>query len=69
MFKRYLSVYKRNVALLLLIIILVVVSSYTQGSASKVTAVLAGVAMIYAGISLTVWIIKTPSKKDKDAVV
>jgi len=67
MLRRYLSVFKNHVFLLVLIVALVIVSSLTKGKTAVVTSTIAGIVMIYAGISFVIWIIKTPAKKDKDS--
>lgn len=67
MLRRYLSVFKNHVFLLILIVALVIVSSLTKGKTAVVTSTIAGIVMIYAGISFVIWIIKTPAKKDKDS--
>lgn len=67
MFKRYFSVFKNHLFLLVIIIALIIISSITKGKTAVVTSTLAGIAMIYAGISFVIWLIKTPAKKDKDA--
>ncbi len=67
MFKRYLSVFKNHLFLLVIIIALIIISSLTKGKTAVVTSTIAGIAMIYAGISFVIWLIKTPAKKDKDA--
>lgn len=67
--RRYIKVYKKYLLLLAMIVGLIAISSYTRGNIAQITAVLAGITMIFAGLSLTLWIIQTPSKTDKDAVV
>jgi amino acid permease len=67
MVKRYWSVYKRNILLIVIIITLIVVSSVTRGKTAKVTSIAAGIVMLYLAFKFIVWIIRTPSKKDKDA--
>ncbi len=67
MLRRYLSIFKNHVFLLVLIVALVIVSSLTKGKTAVVTSTIAGIVMIYAGISFVIWIIKTPAKKDKDS--
>ena len=66
MLLRYLKVYKKKIALFLVIIALIVVASVTKGKTAIVTSTLAGIAMIYAGFSFIVYIIRTPVKKDLD---
>ncbi len=66
MFSRYLKVYKRNILLIIVIITLVIVSSVTTGKTATITSTLAGIAMIYGGITFIIWIIRTPTKKEKD---
>ena len=68
MLARYLKVYRRTLALVIIIVALVVVSSLTAGNVSKITSTLAGIGMIYGGISFIIWIVKTPVKKSKDEV-
>ena len=48
---------------------MIVVSTVTKGKTASITATLAGVALIYAGITYIVWIIRTPTKKEKDEPV
>lgn len=66
MFSRYLKVYKKNIFLIIVIITLIVVSSVTKGKTATITSTFAGIAMIYGGVSFIIWIIKTPTKKEKD---
>lgn len=63
---RYLKVFKKNIFLIIVIIALIIVSSVTKGKTASVTSVLAGIAMIYGGITFIIWIIRTPTKKEKD---
>lgn len=63
---RYLKIFKKKIFLIIVTITLIIVSSVTKGKTATVTATLAGVALIYAGITYIVWIIKTPTKKEKD---
>lgn len=69
MIVRYLKVFKKKIFLIILIIALIIISSLTKGKTATTTSVLAGIAMIYGGISFIVWIIKTPVKKEKDETV
>ncbi len=66
MFSRYLKVFKKNILLIIVIITLIIVSSVTKGKTATVTSKLAGIAMIYGGITFIIWIIRTPTKKEKD---
>ncbi len=66
MFSRYLKVFKKNILLIIVIITLIVVSSVTKGKTATITSTLAGIAMIYGGITFIVWIIRTPTKKEED---
>jgi hypothetical protein len=68
MLSKYLTVFKKHFVILFLLLALIVVSSVTKGNLSVVTAYAAGALMIYAAISFTLWIIKTPSKKTKEEV-
>lgn len=63
---RYLKVFKKNIFVVILIITLIIISSKTKGKTATITSTLAGIAMIYAGITFIIWIIKTPTKKEKD---
>ena len=63
---RYLKVYKKSILLALIIIALIVISSLTKGKTASMTSTLAGVVMIYGGITFILWIIRTPTKKEKD---
>ncbi len=63
---RYLKVFKKKIFLIILIIALIIASSVTKGKTAKTTSVLAGIAMIYGGITFIIWIIRTPVKKEKD---
>lgn len=63
---RYLKVFKKNIVLIILIIALIIISSVTKGKTAATTSVLAGIAMIYGGITFIIWIIRTPVKKEKD---
>ncbi len=51
---------------MIVFLVLIIVSSITRGKLSSVTSVLTGILMIYAAIVFTAWIIKTPSKKNRD---
>ena len=66
---RYIKLYKKQILLLILIIALVYISSVVKGNIAKTTSVIAGILMIYAGITFVLWIIKTPIKKDNDQIV
>lgn len=66
MIKRYLSVFRNHVILILICLILTVVSSRTNGKLSTYTSVFTGLLLIYAAIVFTIWIIKTPSKRNKN---
>jgi hypothetical protein len=69
MLKRYWSVYKVNILLIVVIIVLIVISSRTRGKTAKATSIAAGVVMLYLAFKFIIWIVKTPTKKDKDATV
>ena len=62
---RYLKVFKKNIFLIIVIITLIIVSSVTKGKTATITSTLAGIAMIYGGITFIMWIIRTPTKKDE----
>jgi hypothetical protein len=66
MLRKYFPVFKKHLFFLILIIALVVISSLTTGKTATITSTIAGIVMIYAGISFVIWIIKTPIKKDRD---
>jgi len=66
MFKKYLSVFRNHVIIMVIFLVLIVISSRTTGKLSVVTSVLTGILMIYAAIVFTIWIIKTPAKRNKD---
>ena len=66
---RYLKVFRKKIFLIIITIALIVVSTVTKGKTASITATLAGVALIYAGITYIVWIIRTPTKKEKDEPV
>lgn len=63
---RYLKVLKKNIFLIIVIITLIIVSSVTKGKTATITSTLAGIAMIYGGFTFIMWIIRTPTKKEKD---
>ena len=65
---RLLSVFKRHILILGILITLVVVSSISKGQTAVVTSTLAGLLMIYAAISFTFYILKTPSRKNKEEI-
>jgi len=69
MLTRYLKVFRKKIFLIIITIALIVVSTVTKGKTASITATLAGVALIYAGITYIVWIIRTPTKKEKDEPV
>ena len=66
MISRYLKVFRKKIFLIVVTIALIVISYFTKGKTSKTTSVLAGIALIYSGINYMIWIIKTPTKKEKD---
>ena len=66
MLSRYLKVFKKKIFLIIITIALIIVSSVTKGKTATITSTLAGIALIYAGFTYIVWIIKTPTKKEKD---
>lgn len=63
---RYLKVFKKKIFLIILTITLIIISYTTKGKTSTVTSILAGIALIYSGLTYVFWIIKTPTKKEKD---
>ena len=65
-FRRYFSVFRNHIVLLILIVGLIVASTLTKGKTATTFSILAGIAMILEGIAFFIWIIKTPSKKNKD---
>jgi small-conductance mechanosensitive channel len=67
MLLRYFKVFRKTILIVVVIIALIVISTVTTGKTAKITAVIAGIGMIYAGISFVFWLIKTPVKKNKDA--
>lgn len=69
MLSRYLKVFRKKIFLAILIIALIIISSVTKGKTAKTTAVLAGIGMIYGGITFILWMIKAPVKKDKDEAI
>ena len=66
MLSRYLKVFKKKIFLIIITIALIIVSSVTKGKTATITSTLAGIALIYAGLTYIVWRIKTPTKKEKD---
>lgn len=66
MSSRYLKVFRKKIFLIIITIALIIVSSVTKGKTAKITSTLAGIALIYAGFTYIVWIIKTPTKKETD---
>ena len=66
MLRRYFTVFKKHLIFLIIIIALIIISSITRGRISVITSTIAGLVMIYAGISFVIWIIRTPAKKEKD---
>ncbi len=66
--RKYFPVLKRHFVIAILLLALIVISSVTKGNISVITAYAAGALMIYAGISFTLWILKTPAKKSKEEV-
>lgn len=66
MSSRYLKVFKKKIFLIIVTIALVVISSVTKGKTATITSTLAGVVLIYSGFTYIVWIIRTPTKKEKD---
>lgn len=67
---RYLKVYRKQLLVLIIIVVLVYISSVSKNKmAGKVTAVAAGIVMIYAAISFVIWIIKTPTKNDNNQII
>lgn len=66
---RYIKVLRSRIFLIGVIIALGIISSVTKGKVATITSVAAGIVMIYVGITLTLWIIKTPVKRNKDAEI
>ena len=67
---RYLKVYRKQLFVLIIIVVLVYISSVSRNKmAGNVTAVAAGIVMIYAAISFVIWIIKTPTKNDNNQII
>lgn len=66
MLTRYLKVLKKRLLYIIVTVALIVVSSVTKGKTATITSTLAGIALIYAGVSYIIWIIRTPTKKEKD---
>jgi hypothetical protein len=69
MLTRYLKVFKKKIFLIIITIALIIISSVTKGKTATITSTLAGIALIYAGFTYIVWIIRTPTKKEKDEPV
>jgi amino acid permease len=69
MLRKYFFLFKSHLIILALLVILVIISSITRGTTATTTSIIAGILMIYAGITFFVWIIKTPTKKTKEEVV
>ena len=63
---RYLKVFKKKIFSIIITVTLIIISYLTKGQTSRVTSVLAGIGLIYAGLTYMIWIIKTPVKKEKD---
>lgn len=63
---RYLKIFKKKIFLIIITVALIIISYFTKGNTSKTTSVLAGIALIYSGINYMIWIIKTPTKKERD---
>ncbi|MCW3112473.1 MAG: hypothetical protein JWR18_869 [Segetibacter sp.] len=63
---RYLKVFKRKILLLILIVVLTVVSSVTKGKVSVIVSTITGIFLIVVAIYYIIWIIKTPTTKEKD---
>lgn len=66
MLSRYLKVFRKKIFLIITTIALIIISSVTKGKTATVTSTLAGICLIYAGITYVVWIIKTPTTNEKD---
>lgn len=66
MLSRYLKVLRKNILLVIVIITLIIVSSVTKGKTATITSTLAGIVMIYSGITFIIWLIRTPTKREKD---
>lgn len=63
---RYLKIYKRKILLFILLTVLIFVSSVTKGTTAKISSTITGILLIVTAIYYIVWIMKTPTKKDKD---
>ncbi len=68
MFRRYIHIFKSHIFILAVLIALVIISYITIGRTSVVTSITAGIVMIYIGVVVAIWIIRTPSKKNKDEI-
>ncbi|MDQ6812280.1 MAG: hypothetical protein M3040_00860 [Bacteroidota bacterium] len=66
---RYLKVFKRKIVVLILIVILIVVSSVTKGKLATILSTITGILLIVTAIYYIVWILKTPTTKEKDESV
>jgi len=66
MLSRYLKVFKKKIFLIIITIALIITSYTTKGKTSKTASILAGIALIYSGLTYMYWIMKTPTKKEKD---
>lgn len=66
MLSRYLKVFWRKVLFLILAIALIVVSSVTKGKTAIVFSTITGIILISVAIYYVVWIIRTPTKTEKD---
>jgi amino acid permease len=69
MLSRYLKVFWRKIVLLVVIIALIIISSKTKGRVATLTSVATGILLIIVGIYYTYWILKTPTRKEKDEPV
>lgn len=63
---RYLKVLRKNLLVIIVIIALIVASSVTKGKLSKTLSIITGLVMILSAVLFIIWLVKTPTRKEKD---
>ena len=63
---RYLKVFKKKIFLFFLAVGLIVVSSVTKGKTAIISSTITGILLIITAIYYIIWIMRTPTKKEKD---
>ena len=63
---RYFKVFKRKILLLIIVVALIIGSSVTKGKTATILSTITGILLIVTAVYYIIWIVKTPTKKEKD---